>query len=222
MRYCRYSLITCFWTLALCGSSLQASIIVSYSGTSLDIGGSGFVDVFVSSDAAAGTPDLLDSFSAHFRITPIGAAPNTGLQFVDPQSDAHLSMPDYLFFGDSLSPPPLGLVSTTNNQNDTYVGGDATLSGTGVALDSSTPAKLLFRLDLSGVLATFGSQYTLQLVNDAGTSFLDTSFNPISVASSAFIPITFTAVPEPSTWGVAASLLIAAFVRHRKHRIYSV
>lgn len=203
----------------LCAPSgfVQAGILIRYSGSAITAGGSGFVDVFVSSDATAGTPDVLDSFSAQFLIQPVGGAPASGLQFVDPQSDSQLGLGNYVFFGDSLTPPPLGLVSSTTNTNDTYVGGDATVSGTGVFLDSVSGEKLLFRLDLSAALATGGSQYTLALVSGGSTSFLDTSFNSLTIDSSAFAPITLTAaVPEPSSCVVAGVLLCGLVLRVRR------
>jgi hypothetical protein len=214
------SYFVCFMLLvsAICVSadSVHAGILLRYAGSTLPAGGSGFIDVFVSSDAVVGSPDVLDSFSAHFMITPLGGAPGSGLQFVDPQSDSQLGMGNYVFFGDSLTPPPLGLVSTVTNLNDTYIGGDATFSGAGVSLDSATAEKLLFRLDLSAALATSGSQYTLRLVNDGGTSFLDPSFGALILDSSAFAPITLTAVPEPATWCLAA--VVTCGIAFRLHR----
>lgn len=195
----------------------HGGVLIRYSGSTITAGGSGFVDVFVSSDAAAATPDVLDSFSAQFLITPIGGAPAAGLQFVDPQSDSQLGQANYVFFGDSLTPPPLGLVSSVTNANDTYVGGDATVSGLGVALDATSPEKLLFRLDLSAAQATVGSQYALQLVNSGGTSFLDPSFSALTIDSSAFGPFTLTAaVPEPSSCCVAALVLCGVVLRARR------
>lgn len=217
MRAFVVRLMFCVCTLCIHPGFLQGGILLRYSGSTITAGGSGFVDVFVSSDAAVGAPDVLDSFSAHFLIAPVGGAPATGLQFVNPQSDSQLGQSNYVFFGDSLTPPPLGLVSSATNTNDTYIGGDATVSGAGVSLDSGSGEKLLFRLDLSAALATGGSQYTLALLNSGSTSFLDPAFNALTIDSSAFAPITLTAaVPEPSSCCIAAAVLVGFVLRARR------
>lgn len=207
------------WCCGVQPPSVAGGILLRYSGSTLTAGAGGIVDVFVSSDAVAGSPDVLDSFSAQFQIAPVGAAPSAGLQFVDPQGDSQVGQTNYVFFGDNLTPSPLGLVSSVTNPNDTYTGGDATVSGAGAALDSSSGERLLFRLDLSAAPGTAGSQYTLRLVNSGSTSFLDTSFNALTIDSSAFNPITLTAaVPEPATWCVTAAVFCAAVLRMRRPR----
>ncbi len=195
------------------------AIIVSYQGSTIGYGSTGFVDVLVSSDAAPGSPDVLDSFSAHFLITPVGGAVSNGLQFVDPQSDSQLAMGNYVFAGNSLTPPPIGTVSTATNTNDTYIGGDATFDGLGTALHTGTGSFLLYRLDLSALLANVNDQFTITLQNSGSTQFVDPGFTPLLIDSSSFTPFTLTAVPEPTSTGL---LLVGSgmgfWLRRRKGR----
>ena len=204
----------------LCQGFATAEIIVSYSGGSVAPGGTGFVDVLVSSDALPGAPDELDSFSGHFRISPVGGAVSNGLQFVASQSDSQLANPGYVFFNDSLTPPPIGSVSTSTNTNDTYVGGDATLSGFGVPLHNLSGSFLLYRLDLDAALANAGDMFEIELINDPSTDFLDTGFTPLSIDAASFTPFTVTAaVPEPSaTVLLAIGTVVAVARRRRKHK----
>ena len=198
------------------GNASHAAIIVSYQGGSISSGGIGFVDVKVSSDAVPGSDDVLDSFSGHFQISPIGLAVPNGLQFVSPQNDSQLGMGNYVFAGNSLTPPPIGVVSTNVNTNDKYIGGDATLNGLGVLLNNTSDF-LLFRLDLDAALTSLGDQYTISLVNDGSTAFLDTGFTPLNIHASSFNSFTITAVPEPATGGILlCGALVGAWIRKRR------
>ena len=190
-----------FAVLFTVNTAARGDIIVSYSGGSISAGGFGFVDVFVSSNATPLTPDSLDLFSARFLITRIGAAVAGGLQFVSPQNDSHLGTSSYVFNLDSLGETfggPLGSVSTVTDPNDEYIGGDGTLSGLGVDLDNTTASSRLFRLDLDATLAAPGDMYSISLINDLSTSFLDPGFAPLGISSSSFDSFTVAAVPEPS------------------------
>jgi hypothetical protein len=203
------------WTLTLLlwtHASASGAFVVSYSGGTVPNGSTGFVDVRISSDALDSSPDILDLFSAHFLITPVGGAVAGGLQFVNPQNDAQLGIGGvggYVFDGDSLGQTfggPLGLVSTASNTNDNYIGGDGTVSGGGFSLDNTTGSNLLFRLELDAALANLGDQYTIKLINDPSTSFLGPApdFNELTLVDSSFDPFTVTitgaaAVPEPSS-----------------------
>jgi len=194
----------------------QAALILSYSGGTVQAGGSGTLDVFVSSDADMLTPDNLASFSAHFVISPVSGS---GLQFSDPQSDEQLADISYIFYGDSLASLfniPVGTVSLLPPKVD-YIGGDGTVSPAGVNLDSSSGSFLLFRLNLDAALASVGSMFTVSLINDGSTSFLDSANAEIALVPSSFNGFTVTAVPEPST---GSMLLLAsigtAWYRRRK------
>ncbi len=211
--------------LVMHSNAVVADIIVSYGGGTVAPGGGGLLDVFVSSNAVSGTPDVLDSFSAHFKIVPLGGAVSNGLQFFDPQGETQLSDSSYVFNGDSLGQigfVPLGLVSTSGNTNDTYIAGDGTVSGTGFPLDVTSGRRLLFRLNLDASLAHFGDQYAFSLVNDSFTSFSDPSFFALAVRSDSFTPFTITAVPEPAT-GVFLAVSMAGFGwYHRRRKMKTV
>ena len=120
----------------------RAGLIVSGSNLSLGVGGSGDVEFYVRSTPGS---DVLDSF--HFTIQITNNATGTRLAFVSPLADTHLSDPSYLFFGDSIvtTSSPSGLLSQTAYANDTYSGGDGTLSGLGVVVPTSDA--LLLRLE---------------------------------------------------------------------------
>jgi hypothetical protein len=197
-------------------------LIIDFQGGSIVAGGFGTVDVFISSNADIALPDNLDSFSWHFLISPIGSSTPGGLRFVDPQADAQLAASNYVFDGDSLGQDfggPLGTVSTFLNTNDTFIGGDATLTGTGVDLNNVLGQFLLARLNLDASLANVGDQYSLALINDPFTDFLNSSFDPVSLDASSFNAFTVTAVPEPtSLLLVSASGAIAFGIQYRKRR----
>ena len=225
----RVGLLT-FCMITLSAASGFAGIMISYSGGAISAGGIGFVDVLISSNADALTPDNLDFFSAHFQLTPVGGAVAGGLQFVDPQGESQLGNGGYVFNLDSLGEDgfvPLGAVSTLVNLNDQYIAGDGTVSGIGIDLYDTSGSFLLFRLDLDASLATAGDQYTLALVDDLNTDFvsdLDNGFTSHTLATGSFDNFTITAtgtaaVPEPSTLGflvVGAAGVVAR--RYRRSR----
>ena len=211
--------ITAF--LVMHSNAVVAGIIVSYSGGAIAAGGSGILDVFVASNAESATPDLLDSFSAHFEIAPIGGAVSNGLQFSDPQGETQLLDSSYVFNFNSLGQAgfvPLGIVSTSVTANDTYIAGDGTVSGAGFALHKTSGTRLLFRLNLDASLAHMGDQYAFSLLNGPSTSFSDPSFFALSVQPDSFTPFTITAVPEPApNMFLAVSMVgIGWYQRRRK------
>ncbi len=112
-------------------------------------------------------------------ITSVSSAVPDALQFLDP----HRTIPNcrlrtYVFLWKLADAPPIGLVNSINTTNDDYVGGDATLNGAGVLLDNTMSPFLLYRFDLDATLANAGETFEIALINDAGTQFLDTGFNP--------------------------------------------
>ena len=196
--------IACIAVCAFFSGSASASIIISYDGNSIAAGGTGILDVLIYSDAADTMPDFLDSFSAHFQISPVGGAVPNGLQFATVQAELQLGNTSYVFSGDSLGENggiPLGSVSSLVpvNGNDTYIGGDATFLGTGIPLNIMSGTFLLFRLNLDATLANLGDQFTVSLIDDGFTSFVDPGFVNLSMDASSFDPNTITAVPEPSS-----------------------
>ena len=217
----------CVAVCAVFSGSASAAIIISYGGNTISPGGTGILDVLISSDAADATPDTLDLFSGHFRITPIGGAVSNGLQFDAVQVDLPLlpaPTPPYVFSGNSVGENfggPVGLVSTVMNSNDTFIGGDGTFSGSGIPLSISSGTFLLFRLNLDATLANLGDQFTVSLINDGDTEFLEPQpgFANLSLSASSFDPNTITAVPEPSS-GIMLLLAVLGIgiVRQRQHQ----
>ncbi len=203
---------------------LLAGIIVNLDGNTIVYGQTSVVTVRVSSDSLASSPDIVDSFSALFRIAPVGTAPVNGLQFVDPQGDAQLGNPNYLFAGNSLfAPGPIGTVSSFTHPNDTYAGGDATLDGLGVPLDNSLSPFVLFQLNLSALAGQVGDQYTLQMLS-SGSEFLDPAYLPLTIDGNSYLPLTITVItPEPSSFvlcmGVATCGALAYRRRLHKRRL---
>jgi hypothetical protein len=214
------------WVLVLLlfasqSSTSSGAIIVSYTGGTVSAGGSGLLNVWVFSDANPFTPDNLDSFSARFRITPIGGAVAGGLQFNDPQGDTQLGDGGYIFNTDSIGEVfgAASLISSEFNTNDLYEGGDGTLSANGVDLDNTTGTRLLFRLNLDATLASIGDQYEIKMLDDGFTQFFDPSFSPLTLHPDSFNSFTVTAVPEPASSAVAGAMVLVGWcVRKRRHR----
>lgn len=208
--------------LSVRGAQLEAAIIVSFQGNTIAAGGTGFVDVLVSSNSdptIPDPPDILDSFSGHFRITPVGGAVVGGLRFVSPQGDSQLGMPGYIFAPvNSLAVQfgiPVGTVTTFVDPNDDFSGGDGTVDGLGVSLDNTSGQFRLYRFNLDASLANPGDQYEIALINDGVTQFLDPSFSPFTLHASSFNSFTITAVPEPATGGLLAIAGCGFWIRRR-------
>jgi hypothetical protein len=184
----------------------KSELILTVGNATVAQNGTGFVDVYVRSTAA--NTDLLDFVVAELQITSAGA---TQLAFLSPANDAHLSSGDYLFHGDSanqLTGPPAGLVLTTVTTNDTYLGGDGTLSGDGIFVP--TVDTLLFRLGvttLSGEKPVEGDLFTLRVILGSGTGLFTPDLEELTLGDSSrlagLITIgpasTASEVPEPSS-----------------------
>ncbi len=212
--------------LAVFASSLEAAIIVSFQGNTISAGGTGFVDVFVSSNAAPGTPDNLDLFQLQFRISPLGGG---ALEFTNPQSESHLGLPGYVLAGDSFGDlnQPISTVSNFLGTNDQLDALDATVSFNGVDLSTATGQRLLFRFDLNAAGAAVGDQFQIALIdgisqfsNSNGNPYVTTptallTGGPLELDAASFTPFTITAVPEPATGGLLAIAGCGFWIRRR-------
>ena len=189
------------------GSSVaSAGMVLSFATSSpapLLAGSSGTIDVLIESDAS----DMLDFFQVDVTLTPVSFSPAGGVQFAATQSDAQLTEPGYVFFGNSLSEKTLTSVGTVT-AGVQFSAFDATDDGSGPPPLSGSPnpvtllpstTYLLFRLDL---VAFAAGTYEIDVVVDPGiTGFFDVDYNEI-LSSSNKGTITVAgaaAVPEPSS-----------------------
>ena len=225
--------LLCLCVLLPVPAPALGDIIVDVQNASISAGGTGFVDVLISS---TGTDNLFLT-GYHFEIT--GSVANGALQFrpnafqTNAQQSVVAPVP-YVFAGDTDSGNFFA-----NRQDPTLtqiIGGDNTLSGTGISL-TSTQA-LLARLQVEHVtgtpLAAVGDTFTVKLINDDNgtpvdftddsTQFLNDTLNnltidPLSYFGSGTITIASAAVPEPSTFAVlaiASAAVIGKRLRRRK------
>jgi hypothetical protein len=185
-------------------SFAHGSLFVSIDSKTIATGSSGYVDVTIRSDSA----DALAQFGFEFRISTLTP---TQLDFVSPQSDAQLTDGAYMFAGDSLAADAgisVGSVTTVVVPNDTYLGGDATLSGLEVPVPA-LPA-LLVRLELTTLTSlapTIGDQFLVELVRGPNTFFQDSEFSDLPFSSTSGT-VTIGAIPEPSSLALQAGALL--------------
>ena len=82
--------------LPLFAASARADFVVSIGSPTIPQGGTGTLDVFLTSTASSASPDLLNNYAFTLQIT----GPNE-LQFSSSQSFAYLTSSQYVFAGDS-------------------------------------------------------------------------------------------------------------------------
>ena len=210
-RLAAFALILTIGTLV--AAPCRADFIVTVGDLSLAERGTGFVDVMIRSDSVLGDP--LNFASFQFEISTVGA---TRLEFVDPQLDSQLGDSDYVFFGDSFNENfslPVGSVSTNLVPNDTFTGGDNTLSGSDVVV---TTDRLLARLYVTAATTLspgMGETFTIHVVSGPMTSFESTGG---VVAYTSIDGTVNIVVPEPSTfclWAGAAAVGMLKLWRRR-------
>jgi hypothetical protein len=201
----RLVVLFCVSSSFLASKLAHAALLVSIGSTTITPGGTGSIDVTVESDAALG--DLLSLFSFEFRISTGGP---TQLDFSNPQGDSQLGELGYVFAGDSLAAafPPVGSVSGSIAPNDTFIGGDATFSGSDVSVLAT--ARLLVRLDFTAATVlppVAGDSFVVELIAGQTTAFQDSEFFDVAYEATTG---TVTIVPEPS--GAVMVLCGLAFV----------
>ncbi len=191
--------------LTALSSQARAAIVVTIQDATIAAGGSGFVDVLISSNTSLN----LDVAAYDFEITLVGTpARISTLQFTTPQV-TEVGFADYVFAGDAA---PIDVFTLNNSR---FVAIAATESFNGVSLTATT--RLLARLELESVLGPGGTpalangeQFQISLVDSGDTFFGDFEGNrldvvPSSFASSGLITIQdITAVPEPSSLALCA------------------
>ena len=204
--------------LLLCGTA-RADLIVDIQDARFLAGGTGFVDVLISS---SDTNDL-GNFSAKFQITPTSGsgilAFQSSFNSTDAlrQSNSERTDDNYVFAGTLGT----GFVSHASGNGQTLTQIDRSTQN--VTLGNAT--KLLARLELIHILPTgtdIGGIYEISLVNDASTQFrqFDNMTVPVearSFASTNFGTITVNAVPEPSSGLLLLVALGIGMRRRRRH-----
>ena len=213
-------------TLACFAVPARADLVISIGGATVPRGGSGVVDIFLSSTATSSSPDLLNNLGFTLQIT----GPNE-LQFTPTQDFSYLNSPQYVFSGDStdqITSSPGGSVGTTVYTNDTFVVADSTFSGDPVSLSASSGQLLLATLSLNPASTNVGDSYTISLVPPAGDGSMNSSFSTFfdnfnfsTGTETSAVPFTSTpgtltiaatAIPEPATIvsGVTAILILSS------------
>lgn len=201
----RVIFLTAVLALAASAGPARAAFIRSMDIGPVTAGGTTTFRVLAHSNEVGG--ESLDMFGLGIQIYQVSG---TGtLRFVNPQSSAELSDPDYVFDPldsvNGLLGPPSSLVSTDVTPNDTYVGGDSTLSNAGVMVGGTD--KLLAIIELDATAATAGDVYEVYFMaqpkGNPGTNFfLDPNGNAYSMdksrASTIEIQAGVNAVPAPA------------------------
>jgi hypothetical protein len=209
--------------LPLSVAPARADFIVSISSPSIPQGGTGTLDVFLTSNASSASPDMLNNYAFTLQIT----GPNE-LQFSPSQSFGYLSSGQYIFAGDStaqMTSSPGGTVATTVFSNDTFVGNDSTFSGNPVSLSSANAPVLLAALTLDATITNTGDVYSISLLPPTGNGSMNSSsqtffdvvdFSGTGMETSA-VPFTSSpgtatissaAIPEPDSIVSALTALI--------------
>jgi hypothetical protein len=224
--------------LAVFAVPAQAALIISIESASVAQGGTGTVDVFLTSTASPGTPDLINNYGFQLQITNNGSD-NTQLAFSTNQNFGYISNsslnPAYLFLGDSFDahppPTPVGSPGKTVYPNDTFTGADSTFSGNPVSLSAGTTYLLasLTVTTLTGASPVAGDAFTISLVPTSGTGSVDANTNtffdnfnfntgqeisatPFTSSSGTVDIVGASVVPEPASIisGLTALVVLAS------------
>ena len=210
----------------------RADLVVSIVGTTATQGGTGTLDVYLSSTADPSSPDLINDYAFTLQIRP-----NTvgNLAFSGSQGFGYLNNGNYVFFGNSAdyiaglaSPPPVGgILETTVYANDTFLGFDSTNDFSSIALSSSSGQVLLATLTLDASITSADESFTVSLVPPTGSgssgggiassyfNVVDSNFNELSAVPFTSTPgtvmIVAAAIPEPASvvLGLSAILILA-------------
>jgi hypothetical protein len=206
----------------------RTELHVVIGSTSIAQGGTGTIDVSLTSDATS-NPDMINNLGFTLQITQVVGSGQ--LRFASSQDFGYLNAgpspgPQYVFSGNSADwisgqafPPPVGgLVtqSATGYANDTFIGFDSTNDLGPVSLSASSTPVLLARLTLdAGMnLVNPNDRYQISLVPSSGdgsqSSSPATYFDVIDsgrheTSSVSFdstpgtVMITTAVIPEPAS-----------------------
>jgi hypothetical protein len=202
----------------------RADLSVSIGSTSVSLGGTGTIDVYLTSDASALSPDMINNLAFTLQITPVVGAGE--LQFSASQDFGYLNAgptpgPQYVFFGDSsdwikgqaLPPPVGGSATTTVYSNDTYFGFDSTNDLNPVSLSAGTSVLLARLTLLAGTsLVHTGDVYQISLVPESGdgsqNSNFSTYFNVVDSGLNETSHVSFKSTPGPGLVTITAATVV--------------
>lgn len=235
-------------TLAFSAAPARADLVLSIGSTSIAPGGTGTIDVYLTSNASAASPDLINFYGFQLQITNDGTD-GTQLAFSTSQNFGYISNtslnPAYVFLGDSFDaappPSPVGSPSQTMYPNDTFTGTDSTFSGNPVSLSAGTTYLLAVLSVTSSPLAPpmAGDSFTISLMPQSGDGSVNTNPNTFFdnfnfntgtetsatrfTSTSGGVNIIAAAIPEPSTMimglaGLLFPVAMAGFKRRRAAR----
>ncbi len=207
-----FVLIFVFVTLGGSQRTCRGELILTYGDSFLQSGGTGFIDVFIRSTNGSDAVQL-----ANYTFDII--TPNTGspgiLRFQSAQSKTEqnpiITGTPYFLGLDTL---PNNLLATSLDARQSLTGSDSTVSLNDVTIGTSN--SLLARLELEHVGAELSGVFTIRLQNSLNLSYYnsnalpnDTAFGVASYSNFG----TITAVPEPSSLWLVATLLGAVACR---------
>ncbi len=215
----------------------RAELIVTIESTSVSAGGTGTLNVYLTSTASPSTPDMINQAGFELQITNNGVD-GTQLAFGS-QSFGYLNNSAYVFYGDSndyQSSTPGGYNSTTVYPNDSFIGLDYTASGNPVSISSSTSYLLASLTITASTLSPpgVGDSFAVSLVPTSGNgslfagtnTFFDTFVNGTEtsytsyMSTSGTVTITGASIPEPASIisGMTAVVLLAGWHGARRLR----
>ncbi len=211
--------------LGLTATRARADLAISLSNVSLAPGGTGTMDINVTSTSG----DTLSAFGLELQITSPGI-PTAFLQFSpladqpDPYSNSNPPYP-YVFSGASFKSdyvlPFWFQVTSPFVLPPDISGGDASDSNQGYVSIPSGSSAYLATVQFFDPGGTPGDQFQISLVSGVNTYFDDLNGNPLNYTSTGGTVTITSVVPEPSSLTVVAlsglSGLLWCCWRGRKH-----
>jgi len=208
--------------LGLTATRARAGVIITLDDVTVAPGGTGTMDIAVTSDSVPG--DTLSLFSLTLQITQMPGTTSflTFTGGVDPYDN-----PNYVFSGESFNvnsgSPFWSLPYTTIYTYDSISGGDAANPlGAFVIIPSTVgePNSLLATVQFQALGTSPGDQFQISVVS-LGTEFDDQNGNPLNYTSTPGTVTITSAVPEPSSLTLVALSGLSGLLwycwRGRKH-----
>ncbi len=234
--------IICFLLLiAGSASAARADLVVTIDSTTVAAGGTGVLDVYISSTASRFHPDRINdyAFTLQIRATTAGE-----LMFSSSQSFGYLNNSNYVFYNNSADyeagSPYYGgtaFTSMTGYTNDSFLGFDNTNNLHPVSLSSSSGEVLLAQISLSALpgYTSPGETFTVSLVPHSSHHHHESSSTYFNVVNHDFeqisaVPFTShsgtvtigpASVPEPTSivYGLSAVAILACYRARRRFKI---